>query len=251
MAGGQGETFRAGAVVLKRAPGEEQANWNADLFATLAGPGFRVPRPVAARTGRWVEQGWCAWDYVAAEHAGRNGGRWPETLAACRAFHAALRDVPEPAFIRTADHAWAIADRLAWGELEMEPLPAFADAIHDLTALLRPLERASNQLVHGDFTANVLFAEGEPPCVIDMSPYWRPAGFAEAIVVADAVSWAEADPDIADLCAGTLNFVQLLVRATLRRTWEMDQHARRGKQYSDRERGGYAPARALLGQLMS
>jgi hypothetical protein len=30
--------------------------------------------------------------------------------------------------------------------------------------------------------------------VIDVSPFWRPPGYADAIVVADAVAWQCADP---------------------------------------------------------
>jgi hypothetical protein len=50
------------------------------------------------------------------------------------------------------------------------------------------------QLVHGDLTSNVLLAPGEPPSVIDFSPYWRPPTYAEGIVVADALCWHAAPP---------------------------------------------------------
>jgi len=52
---------------------------------------------------------------------------------------------------------------------------------------LEPLERP--QLVHGDLTGNVLFARGQPPAIIDISPYWRPPSYAEGIIVADALAW--------------------------------------------------------------
>ena len=34
----------------------------------------------------------------------------------------------------------------------------------------------TSQLIHGDLTENILFAEGLSPAVIDFSPYWRPVG---------------------------------------------------------------------------
>ncbi len=89
--GGQGETWRAGAVVLKPFDDREEATWTADVFETLDGPGFRVPRPIRTETGKAWFEGWVAWQYLEAVHAGPNGGRWPETVAACEAFHAASR----------------------------------------------------------------------------------------------------------------------------------------------------------------
>lgn len=54
-----------------------------------------------------------------------------------------------------------------------------------LTRLIRPVCGPS-QLVHGDLSGNVLFAEGLAPAIIDFSPYWRPTSYADAIVVIDA-----------------------------------------------------------------
>ncbi|MEO8541355.1 MAG: aminoglycoside phosphotransferase [bacterium] len=249
LEGGQGTTFRAGAIVLKPVSDVEEANWISELFARLEGPGFRVPAPVPARDGAWVADGWSASRYVDATHAGRNGGRWPETIGACRAFHSALRGVVQPAFIARAEHPWAFADRLAWGELKMEPLAAFAPVIARLRTLLRPVP-AENQVIHGDFTANVLFAEGEAPCVIDFSPYWRPAAFAQAVVVGDAISWTGADPAIVDLCADIPEFGQYFARALLRRVWELDQHTRRGRPRMEALLGEFIPTVRLLEQLL-
>lgn len=50
--------------------------------------------------------------------------------------------------------------------------------------------------MHGDLLGNVLFAAGLPPAVIDISPYWRPPEYAEAIVVADALCWYGATPTL-------------------------------------------------------
>ena len=227
LAGGQGESFRAGDLVLKPAPKEEETTWASELFATLDGPGFRVPRPARATDGRWVVEGWAASQFIEGEHAGSNGGRWPETIAACEAFHAAIRGIPRPAFLDARTDPWSVADRMTWGELPLEMLPAFAEPIRRLAALLEPLDLPS-QVVHGDFTANVLFADGLPPGVIDFSPYWRPTGFAVAVIVADALSWGGAEASIFDLTAHIPQFKHLLVRAELRRVLELDQHTRRG-----------------------
>jgi hypothetical protein len=73
--------------------------------------------------------------------------------------------------------------------------------------------RLPAQLIHGDLGGNVLFAAGEPPAVIDFSPYWRPAGLALAIAAVDALTWSGADPAILDQLADQPELDQLLARA--------------------------------------
>lgn len=68
--------------------------------------------------------------------------------------------------------------------------------------------------MHGDLGGNVVFHETLPPAVIDVSPYWRPAGYADAIVVADAVAWGRAGDELVHrhlAASGT----QLLLRVVL------------------------------------
>ena len=84
-------------------------------------------------------------------------------------------------------------------------------------ALRRPISLPS-QLIHGDLTDNVLFDDELAPAIIDLTPYWRPAAFASAIVVHDAVRWWSADPE--PLIAATAHleeFPQLFVRAAIYR----------------------------------
>jgi hypothetical protein len=58
-----------------------------------------------------------------------------------------------------------------------------------------------------------LFAAGEPPAVIDFSPYWRPVGLALAVAAVDALTWSGADPAILGELAGEPELNQLLARA--------------------------------------
>ena len=53
--------------------------------------------------------------------------------------------------------------------------------------------------MHGDLTGNVLFHESLPPAIIDFAPHYRPPEFASAIVVADALCWEGAPPELAAL----------------------------------------------------
>ena len=73
--------------------------------------------------------------------------------------------------------------------------------------------RLPAQLIHGDLGGNVLFAAGEPPAVIDFSPYWRPAGLALAVAAVDALTWSERRPAILDELAHRAGLDQLLARA--------------------------------------
>ncbi len=229
LAGGQGDSWRAGDAVFKQASRADEATWSATLLSTLKGPGFTVPKPKATSDGRWTVDGWTASQFVDGEPAGRNGGRWPETIAACEAFHTALVGIPRPSFLDDRDDPWSIADRMASGELPLEALPPLTEIVARLTGLVTPVDLPS-QVIHGDFTANVLFSQGQPPCVIDFSPYWRPAGFAIGVIVADTLTWAVADESIFGLVDHVPGFQQMLIRAELRRMLELDQHARRGRQ---------------------
>jgi fructosamine-3-kinase len=71
--------------------------------------------------------------------------------------------------------------------------PWLRGPVERLWKLLRPLEQPS-QLIHGDISGNILFATHLEPVVIDFSPYWRPAGFAAAVLIADATVWEGGGP---------------------------------------------------------
>lgn len=152
-------------------------------------------------------------------------GRWGEKLAVCDAFHRALGGLPQPSFFDARRDPWARADRLTWGTVLPKVHAWLRDPVERLWKLLRPLELPS-QLIHGDISGNILFATGLEPAVIDFSPYWRPAGFAAAVLIADAAVWEGVDPDKLFVLASPVEPLdQLVVRAELRRLLEIDGHA--------------------------
>ena len=212
LAGGQGTAWSVGGVVLKPADlPPEEATWRAEVFERLQPRGFRLAKPHRARDGSLVVDGWMAEELL----SGRHEQRWPEIIAVGEHFHAALAREPRPSFLDDREDAWAIGDRVAWEEL---PAADFASVPHlsRLVALRRPVG-AKSQLVHGDLGGNVLFADPEPPAVIDFSPYWRPPAFASAIVVADALVWEGADESILGAVAHVPDFPQYLLRALIYR----------------------------------
>ena len=227
LPGGEGTSWRAGQAVLKPAGDLRAARWTADLYRDLAArrePGFRVPRPLRTAAGDWVAQdplggAWVAWQWLPGEPASWAGvsPSWPRLIAASRAFHTALAGRPAPPWLGRDGSPWTIGDQVAWGErdpgsvLAAAPGP-LAGQLRSLLAALRPV-RLPAQLIHGDLGGNVLFAAGEPPAVIDFSPYWRPAGLALAVAAVDALTWSGADPAILDELVGEPELDQLLAHA--------------------------------------
>ena len=88
--------------------------------------------------------------------------------------------MPEPRFLRERTDLYSWADRLAWGEID--DADGRTGSGHGATAVRRrwpPVAGRStcrSQVVHGDLYGNVLFAGIAPPAVVDITPYWRPAG---------------------------------------------------------------------------
>lgn len=212
LAGGQQTVWRVGDAVLKPVDADlATLEWQADVLERLDGqPAFRVAPPLRTGDGQLTTAGWTAWRYEPGEHLPR---RWPDIIAAGNAFHLATAGLPEPSFMQQRKDNWARADRVAWGDSPAAPF----DRIPELAALfaaLRPLS-APSQVIHGDLTGNVLFSKGRPPLVLDLSPYWRPAPAAVAIVVADALVFEGADAGVLTAVADMAGFGQYLVRALL------------------------------------
>jgi uncharacterized protein (TIGR02569 family) len=162
------------------------------------------------RDGGLVAEGWTAWPLLPGT---RVPGRWADIIEVGERLSAALAGLPRPPFIDERTHAWAVADRVAWGEQPVDPFLA-DERVTAMAELLEPLE-AESQLVHGDLTGNVLFADAQPPAVIDLSLYWRPRAFGSAVVVADALVWEGADARILAAVAHVERLGQYLLRAML------------------------------------
>lgn len=211
--GGQGTTWRSGDVVLKPTIAERETTWLAAELAALPDRrDVRIIRPVAAHDGRWVVDAWCAWGWLEGTHQPH---RWDEVLDVADRFHDAIADIAwSPALERS--HAWARGDAFAWGETELDVPPSLASLVRELEARRTTLELPS-QLIHGDLCNNVLFADdaGLAPAVIDVSPFWRPPRYAQAIVVADVVGWFGGDERTVAPLTRDDDGIQLLLRAIL------------------------------------
>jgi uncharacterized protein (TIGR02569 family) len=211
--------------------------------------GFRVARPVRADDGGWVAGGWAAHHWVAGEPD--PVGHWSELFAAARAFHHALRGEPEPPFLAARDDRWARGDRAAWDGTPPGALPPVARLAERLRRLTTPSGRPASdppQLVHGDLSGNVLFAAGLAPAVIDVSPYWRPAAYAEAVAVADGLLWWGEGAGLLTV-AGRAGDPALVARGVLFRLPELDEHLRTVRAGADAVRDALVPYHRAAGVL--
>jgi uncharacterized protein (TIGR02569 family) len=242
--GGQGGSWRAGDVVLKPLDlTESELTWQAQVLGAIRCDGFRLAPPRLAADGSLVVDGWTAWDAMDGHH---EPGRWADIIATGQRFHAALAEVPRPDFIARRTNHWALADRIAWGELTPDAVPA-TKHLPRLLAALRPVD-APSRLVHSDLTGNVLFHDTLPPAVIDFSPYWRPEPYGSAVVVCDALTWEGADERLLDAVAHIDQFGQYLLRAVIFRA-VTDQLFRAGQQHRSDHADEFLPVVELACRL--
>ncbi|MCB0970980.1 MAG: hypothetical protein KDA97_05610 [Acidimicrobiales bacterium] len=209
--GGAGRSFRVGDVVLKYGDDSVELAWVQALTARMTADGFRVAAPVATVDGDPVHHGWAASTFVDGLRPAAPD--WDLVRAVGRRFGAAATQAA-----RALDplpgrrHRWAVADRCAWDE-ERVQLALDADAIVGRLRSAVPVDHEPPTVIHGDLTGNVhLDPEGEA-VVLDVTPYIRPARWADAIVVADAVLWHDAPVDLIGSFASSITGRDLVGRA--------------------------------------
>lgn len=246
LAGGQRTAWRFGDVVLKPLDTEPASlEWLERLLERLDGrDDFRVAPPRRSLAGELVVGGWTAWRFESGQP---RQAHWPEIIRLARRFADAVADLPRPALLDRRQDRWAIADRLAWAELAWPDGVAPVKHLATLTAACRPVN-ARSQLIHGDLTGNVLFADGQPPLVLDISPYWRPVALGPAIVVADALVFEGADASLVDQLADDPDGPQCLLRALMFRAI-VDRLARPAEPPRPDDADPYLPAVELAVRL--
>jgi uncharacterized protein (TIGR02569 family) len=212
LAGGEGKCWIVDTLVFKPCADAVEWAWLGERLPSVVQDGFRLALPTRTENGRWVVDGWCAHPFLEGAHP--ENGRWVDVLAVGEGFHRAVRELERPQFIDDRIDPWSIGDRVAWEEAE----PPVSHPLLDVLLNVRRPVQLPAQVIHGDLSENVLFADSLPPAVIDVTPYWRPPGFASAIVVEDAIAWRDAEPDALIEATSSIRwFPQLLVRAVIYR----------------------------------
>jgi uncharacterized protein (TIGR02569 family) len=209
--GGQGQAWRAGALILKPLDRSvEQLAWEDTVLSGIQRDGFRLAPPVRTRDGRLTVDGWSAWEWIAGEHLPQ---RWADICAVGDRFHRAAAGIPAPAWHHERHDPWARADRAAWDGAALDEFRSLTP-VDRLAASLLPVD-GHDQLVHGDLSGNVLFHPTLPPGIIDISPYWRPPLFGTAVVIIDALMWEDASDAVLKIVDGRPDAPQYLLRAAI------------------------------------
>jgi uncharacterized protein (TIGR02569 family) len=187
---------------------------------------YRTSRPKSAAKSqaKYVFEGWTAWTFVSGKAAPK--GNFEILLRACRAFNTEVAKLclEKPAFLSKRRNRFTEADLVTWEEKKLDEVQ---DIHHDIMSLIQttleqllqlrqPFQQGiTNQLIHGDLTGNVLFDldDKDSPGIIDITLYWRPAEYAEAIIVADGLIWLGEGRELVEMYGTDHTRVQLLVRA--------------------------------------
>lgn len=212
LAGHTGGVEVIGTLALKRVSDAAEADWAQRALDAIA-PGRDVcrPRPVAARDGRFVVDGWIATEFVPDLRP--LAPDWPAVIDAGRRFHRITASlVPPAAMLAARTHRWARGERHAFGEETVPLPPAAAGLDRDLARRCRPDPRTV-QFVHVDLSPNVFLDPGGTAVVLDVAVGARTPGYASAVVVADALVWHDADPALIGALAPDGDPVALVARA--------------------------------------
>ncbi|MGJ0117597.1 TIGR02569 family protein [Williamsia sp. MIQD14] len=222
--------WRIGEVVLSLVPDHARAAWSAKVREDLYVDGVRVARPLRGTDGRYVVSGWRADTYI----AGSPEPRHDEVVSLANRLHQVTADLERPRFLLqppappyTDVDVFNAADRAAWEDTPLRSAraagfgePTSPDGVKSiemlktLATLRKPIESPS-QLVHGDLFGTVLFAGAAAPGITDLVPYWRPAPWAAAVVVVDALAWGGADEDLVSRWSDQPEWPQMMLRAVM------------------------------------
>lgn len=219
-----------GDVVLSAVADHARAAWSAKVRETLDVDGVRLARPVRSTDGRYVVSGWRADTFI----EGTPEPRHDEVVSMSGRLHAATSQLERPRFLVQPPVApWAevdvfvAADRAAWEKIPLRgakgaeqletPSPDGRKSLELITGLatLRKPVISPDQLVHGDLFGTVLFSGALAPGITDITPYWRPAAWAAAVAVVDAISWGGADEALIGRWEDLPEWPQMLLRAVL------------------------------------
>ncbi|NYE94434.1 uncharacterized protein (TIGR02569 family) [Psychromicrobium silvestre] len=228
LEGGRGTVWRAGDVTLKPLDViPEELLWM-DVVARTQSTNsrMRLSLPIRSRSEKLVVDGWTAFPYLTGEH---QPGRWFELAKIAREFAKLFSEVERPAFVDIRTHAWARADRFAWGEdtdVLLSDVPHVAELVGARQQVFDP-----SGVIHGDLTGNVLFTSALPPAVLDLTIYWRPVNYSVAIIAVDAVCFEGAPLALLETISPAKDFPQYLVRALLFRIVTDYLNGRRASEY--------------------
>lgn len=215
LAGGEGMCYRVGEVILKPTRNALESSWIAEINNNLISDKFRVPKPLRAKNGTWVFADWTASQFLPGQH---RPDHYAQAIKVSTDFHQAIAKVAKPDWFDKKTDVFALADKMAWGEIPAYDFEIANEPLKKAFALLRENQLA-NQLVHGDWgPEQILFDDTLPPAVLDMTPYFRPRDYPIADMFISAIANDGAEISILDLGKNIKDFDQLILRALIFRS---------------------------------
>ncbi|KAK0720134.1 hypothetical protein B0H67DRAFT_176996 [Lasiosphaeris hirsuta] len=200
--GGRGLCYRVGNALLKPCDDIAESQWVSEISTTLLNlspTAYRLPIPLPTISDviNFTFDGWSASSFLPGAPAPK---RFLDLFVASRALHDDLAVIVKEKPLAVQNRAFNRfdeADRVTWGEktldeaqkVDQEMLAQLQPILDQLGRAWRPLPFLPCQVIHMDLLGNALFQDGSPPGIIDLTFYWRPALYAEAVVVADALAW--------------------------------------------------------------
>ncbi|NMH97146.1 TIGR02569 family protein [Pseudonocardia sp. K10HN5] len=214
------QAWQCGDALIRPVSDNAVAAWSAGVLDGLEVDGVRLARPLRSSDGRWVVAGWAACRFL----PGTAEPRHHEVVATAMKLHAATATVLRPRLLDDRDDLLSRSVAAAFGERRLALDPAYGgDLFTELAAHRRPV-RTAPQVVHGELFGAVLFDEEGSPAVLDLVPFWRPAEWAAAVIVVDALAWGGAEESLLDRWAHLDEWPQALLRAVLYRLALHAQH---------------------------
>lgn len=216
-----GPGWRGGAVVLRPVADNAEVGWLTRHLGRISLPDLRIAQPARSTDGRQIVGGWMAYriaeepEGAEADQSTRERPRFDDIVLTSVKLHQALADLPRPGFIAERDDVLAVADRLAWGEEQLELAETKGGRWFEILAGSAKPVRLPDQVVHADLYRSVRFAGDAPPSVIDFRPYYRPAEWGSALVVVDAIVLGGADSALIQRWSHLPSWPQMLLRAML------------------------------------
>ena len=238
LTGGLSRAFLVENHVLKYFPKEteEGAEWLATMLDRIESKDFRVQKFIKSKKGRYYVDGWLAYEYLTGEF--RNDlSHLKKKKLVLQSFHESIKEeqLPPDYNLERTD-PWGVADDMVWGEKPIKCHEQIMKEIKNLIVYLEPLD-LPRQLIQGD-PGHILFSDNEPPALIDLSWHYRPVDFSLAVLAADALCcWCEDECTCLDanevyrVFEDIEHFDQLLLRAVLRRTLEIEGHLKYDMKY--------------------
>lgn len=224
LPGGRGTCFEAGDIIFKPSENHAESQWVGEFTTTViqnfSPTTYRLANPLK-NGDSFTLSGWTASTRIA-------GGSisplpWSVMLHTSQNFHADVKKlrIIKPAFLEANLDRFHEADRVTWNEKPLRDvnkvnddiLGVIATSLERLEKVKHPIHDLTCQIIHGDLTGNILFEDQSPPGIIDMTVYWRPAEYAEAIIVADGLIGHGQGRELINMFATDMLRLQLLVRA--------------------------------------